>query len=59
MDYLNDGYVIVGGFILEGGIQLQFGKAVDGSYNIVAQSYVAGSAEYDWAKQQLENWVKT
>lgn len=54
MDYLNDGYTVVGGFALEEGIQIQFGKAVDDSYNIVTQLYTADHAEYDWAKQQLD-----
>lgn len=54
MNYLSDGYTVLGGFSLEDGIQLQFGKEVDGVYNIVTERYTPDHSEYAWAQQQIE-----
>jgi len=55
MDYLNDGYVLAGGFILEDCIKLQFGKVVDGVYTLLTVRYSRDHPEYTWAAQQLQD----
>ena len=54
MNYLNDGYVVAGGFILEDGIKLQFGKVVDDTYTLLTVRYSRDHSEYAWAEQQLQ-----